>query len=195
MTAARARPAGVLHRPADDPAGRRPANHRFLPRHPAAAPRLRPRPDRQAARPARPGRTWTPLPSARSSLTWRPAGRNSAATRNNRLAAIHSCSATPPWKAPDQDGHHQPRAGHPGQAPPPPPSSATSPQPSSTRSSPRPDQATWHGRRDHALLRPGSPDRAAGLRDHQPRHPRRPPRHRSASSTAAARAARTAAPR
>ena len=50
---ARPDPAGVLHRPADPPAARQPAHHRRLPRHDAAAARLRPTAARQTAIPAR----------------------------------------------------------------------------------------------------------------------------------------------
>ena len=56
VTALAPDPAGVLHRPAGPPAPRQPAHHRRLPRHLAAAARLRRPPHRQAALPARPRR-------------------------------------------------------------------------------------------------------------------------------------------
>ena len=87
---ARADPAGVLHRPAGPAAQRQPAHHRRLPRHLAAAARLRRRTHRdrtvQAATSPISTRPWSP----RSWTTSNTTAATASATRNTRLAAIHS---------------------------------------------------------------------------------------------------------
>ena len=90
MSRAGAYAAGVLHRPADRPARRKPEHDRRLQAHLPAAAGLR----RQAHRQRRPAR-WTSPTSTRpwSPRSWTTSKRdrhNSAGTRNNRLAAIHS---------------------------------------------------------------------------------------------------------
>ena len=56
----RADAAGLLHRPAHHAAPGQPPHHRGLPRHPAAAARVRAPPDRQDRPPSWTGTTWTP---------------------------------------------------------------------------------------------------------------------------------------
>ena len=89
VTALAPDPAGVLHRPADPPAARQPADHRRLPRHLAAAARLRLRPHRQAASRLDIADLDAPLIGAFLDHLEHDRG-NSPRTRNARLAAIHS---------------------------------------------------------------------------------------------------------
>jgi len=85
----KARPAGILHRPAGPAEESQPEHGRRLPRHVQAAARFRARQDRQAAQqaqPRRPGRH-----PGRAFLQHLEEQRgNGSATRNARLAAIHS---------------------------------------------------------------------------------------------------------
>ena len=87
---ARADPAGVLHRPADPAAPGQPAHHRRLPRHAAAAARLR-RATHSASRPSRLDVADLDAPLIAAFLDHLEHDRgNSVRTRNARLAAIHS---------------------------------------------------------------------------------------------------------
>ena len=98
----------------------------------------------------------------------RPADRDPLAVRLRRAAPSRARRA------------HRPGAGHPGQALRPGTGLASSPRTRSRRSSPAADRSPWTGRRDHALLLTGSPDRAARLRAHRPHLPGHPPGHRPA---------------
>ena len=151
MTAIAADPAGVLHRTADPATPSQPPHDRRLPRHAAAAARLR----RRTA-PAKPPSALdfadldAPLIAAFLDHLEHDRG-NSVRTRNARLAAIHSLFRFAalrhpehaaviervlaiPTKRCDQHHRHLPHRRR------------------SRRTARRPDRATRTGRRDHALL-------------------------------------------
>src|SRR4051812_26967468 len=117
--------AGVLHRPPDDPAPRQPEHRRRLPRHDAAAARLRPpahRPrtlaghDRRARRGPDRGLPGPPRarPRQHPAHTQRPAGGNPLAVRLRRAATprarrIHPARAGDPAQALRPHARHLPQ--------------------------------------------------------------------------------------
>ena len=179
MSRAGPHPAGVLHRPADPAAPGQPA-HRSPP---TATPS-----DCCCVSPQK--RTGKP-PSALDIADLdapligafldhlEPSRGNSVRTRNARLAAIHSlfrfAALRHPEHAAASRGCWRSR-----------PSASTRPlchlphRRRDRRAAGRPGPGTWTGRRDHALLAAGRPDRAARLRADRADLRRRPPRHRGA---------------
>ena len=173
---ARAYAAGVLHRPADQPASASPntiAAYRTLP----AAARVRARP---AGSP--PTSLTSPTSTRRSSAAFLDHLERDAATapgtRNMRLAAIHSLFAylrciTPSMRRSSSASWRSRRSG--------PAHLVTYLMEDEVDALlAAPDRPRWTGRRDHALIAARHPDRAADLRARRPqlrRHHARPRRH------------------